>query len=118
MRKAIDLKVKHLKVFSGLEIVVKKVRNCIHCNTNHLHSYQHEVWRLINKFEKSNIIFVPQGQNQDVDLMANMASKLSLDEKLKTNKFLIELIFRPLILDNVTNWQVLWGSTNTTFSSL
>ena len=76
---------------------------------NHLQRYQHQVWRLLNEFDSFNIIFVPRGQNQDVDLMENITSKLSPDENLKANKFPIELIFRPLIPNNITNQQVFKG---------
>ena len=41
--------------------------------------------------------------------MANIASKSSLDENCKYNKFYIELIFMPSILDNITNWKVFEG---------
>ena len=80
LRKVIYLKVKCLKVYGDLEIVVKYVCNTIHCNSNHLQWYQNEVWRLINEFDYFNIISVPRGQNKDTDLMDNISSKLSPDK--------------------------------------
>ena len=41
--------------------------------------------------------------------MVNIASKLSPDERCKTNKFFVELYFRPSILNNITNWKVFRG---------
>jgi hypothetical protein len=38
--------------------------------------------------------------------LANIASKLFPTEGLSPNAFSIELLFRPLILDNITNWRV------------
>lgn len=98
-----------MKVYDDFEFVVKQVRNTSHCNLNHLQQYQREVQRLINEFGYSNIISMPQGQNQDINIMDNIASKLSPNENLQTNKFLVELIFRPSIPDNITNQQVFEG---------
>ena len=37
--------------------------------------------------------------------MANVASKLILSEDYSRDRFSIELIFRPYIPDNITNWR-------------
>lgn len=39
-------------------------------------------------------------------MMANMVAKLFLDFRLKKNKCSVELIFRPSVPDNISNWQV------------
>ena len=44
--KAIGLKVQYLKVFGDSEIVIKQVRNTIHCLSNHLKHYQSLVQEL------------------------------------------------------------------------
>ena len=44
LRKAIELKVSNLKVFRDSEIIVKQIRNQIHCVSPHLKAYQNEVW--------------------------------------------------------------------------
>ena len=49
---------------------------------------------------------IPREQNQNADLMASMAIKLSPDFRLKKNKCYVELIFRPSVPDNISNWQV------------
>ena len=41
-----------------------------------------------------------------VDLLANIASKLIPSEDYNPKKFFIELIFRPSIPDNFTNWWI------------
>jgi len=38
--KAIDLKVQYLKVFGDSKIIIKQVRNTIHCLSTHLKHYQ------------------------------------------------------------------------------
>lgn len=38
--------------------------------------------------------------------MANVASKLIPSEEFNPNRFSIELIFRPLIPNNITNWRI------------
>ena len=40
LRKAIELKEKNLKVFGDSEIIVKQIRNQIHCISPHLKAYQ------------------------------------------------------------------------------
>jgi hypothetical protein len=39
-------------------------------------------------------------------LLANVASKLLLDEGFSPNSSFVELIFKPSISDNITNWWV------------
>ena len=104
--KELDMDMRNLIVFGDSEIVVKQVRNAIHCLSPHLKSYQTEVWILMHKFSAFNINSIPRMSNSVVDLLANVASKLLPDESLSPNAISIELLFRPLILDNITNWRV------------
>ena len=48
-----------------------------------------------------NIISVPRFQNQEAYLLANVASKLIPSENFTPDFFLVELIFRPSIPDNI-----------------
>ena len=43
LKKAIEFKVKNLKVYGDSEIIVKQVWNTIHCLSPHLKGYQNEV---------------------------------------------------------------------------
>ena len=104
--KAIGLKVQYLKVFGDSEIVIKQVRNTIHCLSSHLKHYQSLVQELISQFLAFNISPIPRSQNAIADLLANVASKLLPSEDYSPNRFSVELIFRPSIPDNVTNWRV------------
>jgi hypothetical protein len=106
LRKAIDMDVKNLMVFIDLEIVVRKVRNSIHCLSPHLRSYQIEVWNLMHNFSPFNINSIPRLGNFEADLLANVTSKILPVEGLSLNEFLIELLFRPSVPNNVTNWRV------------
>jgi ribonuclease HI len=106
LRKETDMDVRNLMVFSDSEIVVRKVRNSIHFLSPHLKSYQTEVWSLIQKFSSFNINSVPRLSNSEVDLLANVASKLFTVEGFSLDSFSIELLFRPSIPNNITNWRV------------
>ena len=53
-----------------------------------------------------NISSVPRIQNASVNLLANVASKLIPSQEFSPDRFSIELIFRPSIPDNITNWRV------------
>eukprot|EP00253_Pinus_taeda_P027377 PITA_27377 len=104
--KAIGLKVQYLKVFGDSEIIVKQVRNTIHCLSHHLKHYQSLVQELTSHFLAFNISSIPRSQNSAADLLANVASKLLPSEDYSPDIFSVELLFRPSIPDNVTNWRV------------
>jgi ribonuclease HI len=106
LRKALDMNIQNLVVFGDFEIVVRQVRDSIHCISPHLKSYQSEVWSLMNKFSAFNINSIPRLNNVEADLLANVASKILPAEGLSSDAFSIELLFRPSVLDNITNWRV------------
>jgi hypothetical protein len=106
LRKSLDMHIQNLIVFDDSEIVVRQVRNSIHCLSPHLKCYQSEVWSLINKFSAFNINSIPRSNNTEADLLANVASKLLPAEGLSPNAFSVELLFRPSVPDNITNWRV------------
>ena len=60
LKKAIELKVSNLKVFGDSEIVVKQIKNQIHCVSPHLKAYQNEVWELLKCFHAFNIVSIPR----------------------------------------------------------
>jgi hypothetical protein len=106
LRKALDMNVQNLTIFGDSEIMVRQVKNSIHCLSLHLKSYQSEVWNLMNRFAAFNINYILILNNLEVDLLANIASKLFPTEGLSPNTFSIELLFRPSVPDNITNWRV------------
>jgi hypothetical protein len=86
--------------------MVRQVKNSIHCLSPHLKIYQIEVWNLMNKFFAFNINYIPRLNNFEADLLDNVASKLFPTEGLSPNAFFVELLFKPSILENITNWRV------------
>ena len=74
LKKALVLNVKVLVAFGDSEIIVQQVRNSIHCLSNHLQSYQKEVWNMISTFDSFTIESIPRFQNQEADLLENVAS--------------------------------------------
>ena len=106
LRKALDLNIKCIEVFGDSQIVTRQVRNSINCTSNHLKNYQREVWDRMNKFEAFNIKSIPCTLNFEADMLANAASNLCPSDDFSHDKFSVELIYRPLILDNITNWRV------------
>jgi ribonuclease HI len=93
LRKALNLNIQNLVVFSDSEIVVRQVRDSIQCLSPHLKSYQSEVWNLINKFVAFNINSIPRLNKYEADLLANVASKLFPVEGLSPDAFFVELLF-------------------------
>jgi ribonuclease HI len=88
LNKAIDLEVKHMKVFGDSKIIDRQVRNTIHFLSLHLKSYQQEVWNLIYSFDAFNINSIPHDQNVDIDILANATSRFMPPD----DGFSIELI--------------------------
>ena len=78
----------------------------MHCISTHLQHYQSLVQSLTLHFSAFNISVIRRIQNASADLLANVASKLISSEDYSPNRFFVELIFRPSIPDNLTNWQV------------
>ena len=60
----------------------------------------------MNKFYAFNINSIPRLNNVEADLLANVASKLLPAEGLSPDAFSVELLFRPSVPNNITNWRV------------
>jgi ribonuclease HI len=106
LKKAIDLNVKELKVFGDSQIIVRQVRNTIHFNFPYLKSYQWEVHRLIKNFEAFNITTIPRANNILVDSLATNASRLSPLEDYEASRFNLELLYKPSVPNNISNWKL------------
>ena len=102
LKKAMELKVKNIKVCGDFEIIVKKVLNKIHCISPHLKAYQNEVWDLLKNFHAFNISSIPRVKNVVADFLATTTARLVPTN----NKCSVELLFRPSVLDNIANLRV------------
>jgi hypothetical protein len=60
----------------------------------------------MQKFSAFNIKSIPRLNNYEAELLANVASKLFPTKGISPNSFSIELLFRPSVPDNITNWRV------------
>jgi ribonuclease HI len=109
LKKATDLNVKELKVFGDYEIIVRQVNNTIHCNSPHLRNYQHEVHRLIGHFEAFNITVIPRTKNTLVDSLAIVSLRLSHLEDYEASWFTVELLYKPSVSNNISNWKLFEG---------
>ena len=106
IKKEIDLRADSIQCYGDSEIIVKKVRNKIHCLSPHLLNYQKLVRDMMSSFKSFNIKYVPISQNFDVDLLANTTSRLIPPEGLTLDTFFIELMYQPSIPDSVTSWKI------------
>jgi ribonuclease HI len=104
--KELDMNIQNLTVFGDSEIVVRQVRDSVHCLSPHLKRYQSEVWNLMNKFSAFNINYIPRLNNYEADLLANLTSKLFPAKGLSPNTFSVKLLFRPSVPDNIMDWRV------------
>ena len=60
----------------------------------------------MNKFEAFNIRSIPCSMNSEADMMANATSNISPSDEFTHDKVFMELIYRPLIPNNITNWMI------------
>jgi ribonuclease HI len=105
LKKAIDLNIKELKVFWDSEIIVRQVKNTIHCNSPHLRNYQQEVHKLIEHFEAFNVTVIPRTKNTLVDSLATAASRLSPLQDYEASRFTVELLYKQSMPNNISNWK-------------
>jgi hypothetical protein len=91
------------------KIIVRQVRNSIHCNSPHLKNYQQEVCRLIEHFEAFNTTTIPRIKNILADSLATTASRLSALEYYEASWFTVELLYKPSVPNNISNWKVFEG---------
>ena len=102
LKKAIELKVKNMKVYGDSEIVINQIRNKSHWISLHLKAYQNEVWELLTNFDAFNIFSIPRVKNVAANLLATLAARLVPTN----NRCSIELLFKPSISNNITNFRV------------
>ena len=60
----------------------------------------------MNKFEAFNIKPISHTENYNIDMLENVASNLSPGDDFTHDTFLVKLIYRPSILENITNWRI------------
>jgi hypothetical protein len=71
-----------------------------------LKHYQQLAQDLSRKFSAFNIVSISRMQNASADLLANVASRLIPPKDFSPDRFSVELIFRPYVPNNITNWHV------------
>ena len=101
LRKTLYLQFKCIKVFTDPQVVIRQVINSIHCTLNHLNNYQREVWNLMPKFEAFSIRSIPCALDSETNMLDNVASNLCPSNDFSHEKFSIELIYTPSILDTI-----------------
>ena len=68
LRKAMNMNAKYIEVFGGSQVVIKHVRNSMHCISICMGNFQQEVWNLINHFKVFNMKSIPR----TCDISTNM----------------------------------------------
>ena len=65
--------------------------------------------KLIEYFVSFNITAIPRAKNILVDSLATTASRMSPLEYYEASWFTVELLYKPLVLKNISNWKVFEG---------
>jgi hypothetical protein len=67
------------------------------------------VHRLIEHFEAFNITAFPRTKNTLVDSLATVTSRISPLEDYEASWFTVELLYKPSVPNNISNWKVFEG---------
>ena len=85
------------------------MKNTIHYNSPHLINCKQEVHKIIENFEAFNITIVPKTNNTLIDSLATATLRLSPLEDYEASRFTMELLYKPSIPNNISNWKVFEG---------
>jgi hypothetical protein len=67
------------------------------------------VHRIIEHFESFNIITIPRTKNNLDDSLATTSLRLSPLEDYKASWFIVEILYKPSMPNNISNWKVFEG---------
>jgi hypothetical protein len=67
------------------------------------------VHRLTKHFEAFNVTMIPKTKNTLVDSLATAASRLSPLEDYEASRFTVELLYKPSVPNNISNWKFIEG---------
>jgi hypothetical protein len=56
-----------------------------------------------------NITTIPREKNTFVDSLATVTSRISPLEYYEASRFTVELLYKPLVPNNISNWNVFKG---------
>ncbi|KAH9324492.1 hypothetical protein KI387_004670, partial [Taxus chinensis] len=105
MQAAKERGIKNLKVQGDAELVVNQVKRIYQVKNERLRHYRNAVWDIIEEFDAFSIGAIPRAQNDMADSLAVSASLMLPHPGLKTNKYTIEVVFRPSVPNNSQHWQ-------------
>ena len=60
----------------------------------------------MENFEDFNITAIPREKNILVDSLATTASRMSPLEYYEASRFTVELLYKPSVPNNISNWKV------------
>ncbi|KAH9331401.1 hypothetical protein KI387_003509, partial [Taxus chinensis] len=86
-------------------LVVNQVKRIYQVKNERLRHYRNAVWDSIEEFDAFSIESIPRAQNDMADALAVSASLMLPHPGLKTNKYTIEVVFRPSVPNNSQHWQ-------------
>jgi hypothetical protein len=67
------------------------------------------VHTLIEHFEAFNITAIPRTKNTLTDSLATIASRLSPLEDYEASWFTVELLYKPSVPNNISDWKAFEG---------
>jgi hypothetical protein len=101
-----DRGIKCLDIKGDSDLVIQQLKNKFACRSKRLKGYRNAIWNLISDLDAIDLIVIPREQNSKPDELTVAASTLQLPDSLIDENISVEVIFRPLVLDNMDHWQV------------
>jgi ribonuclease HI len=101
-----DRGVKCLNIKGDSDLVIQQLKNKFACKSKRLKGYRNAIWDLLNDLDAFNLIAIPREQNSKADELAVATSTLQLPDGLIDENISVEVLFQPLVPNNVDHWQV------------
>jgi hypothetical protein len=101
-----DMGVKCLNIKGDSDLVMQQLKNKFTCKSERLKKYRNAIWDSIGDLDALNLIAIPREHNYKANELAIAASTLQLSDNLIDENISVEVIFRPLVPDNMNHWQV------------
>lgn len=101
----IKLKAKNIDVYGDSELVIKQVEGTYQTKDARMRAYRNLVLDMLEKFQSYSFSIKTRDQNSIADSLAVLAS-LFIIPRHSSESYEVEVRHRPVIPDNITNWQV------------
>lgn len=99
-----EMGIKNLYVWGDAKMIVIQVWGNFQVKNQRLKHYQNLVWDSIEFLDEFSINVVPRESNSREDALVVYGSFLIPHLNSTQDKFIVDMIFRPSVIENTDNW--------------